>query len=82
MLHATIGLMLAQVFQTVAQTGQWGAQVMGDVVGGMAHAAEQIFDAIKHAIETLRDLIEGIIAVIQRRPQPQFTATDTRHRGI
>ena len=60
---AAAGIMLRQGrLQPVAQAIERTAQIVGDVVGDGADAAEQTLDLVEHAVEIFRQTVELVMA--------------------
>jgi hypothetical protein len=49
-----------------AQPRQWRLQIMGDVVGDLAHSRHQPFYLIEHPVEIGRELVELVTRAVQR----------------
>ena len=65
-----------QLFESIAQTRQRRAQIVGDVVGYVADAIHQAFDFIDHAVQVAGQLIELVAAAANRDALRQVAGHD------
>jgi len=63
-------------FKLVAQAIEWCTQVMGDVVGHLAHAHHEPLDLFEHLVEVLRQVIEFVTAALHGNAPRQVTRHD------
>ena len=55
------GGMLARILEPLAQAAERRAQVMGDVVGDLAHALHVMLDALQHGVEAQHELVDLVV---------------------
>ncbi len=63
-------------FQPLAQAGQRGAQVVGDIVGDLAMALHQDTDTVQHPVEGRRQPGQFIGGALHRHPARQVPIDD------
>src|SRR5262249_54347637 len=66
-----------QLFKPGTQLGERRPQIVGDRIGGVANALDQIFDLLEHQIDHLSELVEFVARVSCRQALYQVTRYDS-----
>ena len=62
--------------EPAAQAVQGAAQVVGDVVGDLAHAGHEALDLVEHGVEVLGQPVELVVAAAYRHPAAEVAGHD------
>ena len=64
------------LFQARSHSGQWGTQIMGNVIGDLAHRLHQSGDAIEQCVESTDKLVELVTGAACRKPSREIATHD------
>ncbi len=70
----------ARPLKPVAQMGDRGAQVMGDVVGDLAQILHQAGNAVQHVVDGFRQAVEFVAGAAHRNAGRQIAVHDSAGR--
>ena len=77
-----VGLLQQRHFDARAQAVERRAQIVRDVVGHFAHAAEQSLDLVEHGIQVGRQLVELVARALERDPLAEIARHDPARGAV
>ena len=76
------GMLQQRHLDARTQAVERGAQIVRDVVGHLAHAAEQPLDLIEHGIQVGCELVKLVARALERDPLTEIARHDPARRAI
>lgn len=68
--------MLARIFQTLAQSAERRAQIVGDVVGNLAQPLHEMLDAVEHGVEAGHELVDFVVGAAHGNARGEVACHD------